>query len=144
MWLIQYHSPRLSMSRFFEFSLYKRTDELLRPAEKDLRNRFYSPVNTDLLCKKAVSGVDSGVSYVDVKTIMDVVFRTAINTDNLPEVSDMNNRVLGKIQTDAERLNTGRDRYAERAFVKSNLPTRLLPRPSYGTNGDDAVDLFRR
>lgn len=131
------------MSRFVDFSLYKRTDELLRPAEKSLRDLFLSPTNTVLVYNKALVDIDSGVSYVDVTTAMDAVFRTAVHTDNLPEVSVMNNRVLDNIRAATDRVTSSRDRYAERAFGKSNLPTHFLPRPSHESYDEDTFELFR-
>ncbi|CAM9204822.1 unnamed protein product [Pylaiella littoralis] len=121
------------MSRFIEYGLHKRTDELLRPAEKCLRGLFYSPTNTDFLYKKTLSDVDPGFSYGDLETIMDEVFLAAIATDDLPDVSDVNERVLDRIRKSAERINIRQVRYIERAFEHSNIPTRFLPRPSYAS-----------
>ncbi len=141
------------MSRFSDFSLYKRTDELLRPAEKDLRDRFYSSENIRLIYKKALSDIIAGVSYSHVMTTMDAVFRLAITkTEELPDVSDMNAGVLRKIQTDTARVNASQKRYTERVFSKNNLPTNFLPRPSYrstiddgnGDEEDNTIELLRR
>lgn len=130
------------MSRFFDFSLYRRTEELLRPAEKELSGRFHSAENTQVVYKKALSEIDPNVSYADVTTTMDAVFRLAIQTQDLPEVSEMNNSVLRKISNAMERMNTRQNRYAERVFTNSNVPTRFLPRPSYSSRDDDDDDII--
>lgn len=135
------------MSRFFYFSLYKRTDELLRPAEKELGGRFHSTENIQLLYKRAVSEVGTSVSYSDVTTTMDAVFRRAIQTEDLPEVSEMNVTVLGRLSKDSERMNMTQARYAERVFQNSNVPAQFLPRPSYSSHDDeedDTIELLRR
>lgn len=140
------------MSRFSDFSLRKRTDELLRPAEKDLSDRFYSAENTQLLHKKALTDIDEGVSYSHVMTTMDAVFRIAITkTEDFPDVSDMNAGVLRKIRSDTARVNASQKRYTERVFSNNNLPTNFLPRPSYrslndgdGDEDDNTIELLRR
>lgn len=139
------------MSRFSDFSLYKRTDELLRPAEKELSGRFHATENIQLLYKKAVSEIDTAVLYHEVTRTMDAVFRLAIQTEDLPSVSDMNTSVLRKLSDFARHNGTSQKRYAERAFTKSNVPTSFLPRPSYGSHGgdsddreDDTIELLRR
>jgi len=137
------------MSRFFDFSLYKRTDVLLRPAEKELSGRFHSTENIQLLYKRATIEVGISVPYSDVTSTMDAVFRRAIQTENLPTVSEMNGAVLGKLSGDFERTSTSQKRYAERVFQNSNVPTQFLPRPSYSpsheNNGqDDTIELLRR
>ena len=136
------------MSRFFDFSLYKRTDELLRPAEKELSGRFHSTENIQLLYKRATSEVGISVPYSDVTSTMDAVFRRAIQTENLPTVSDMNGAVLGKLSGDFERTSTSQKLYAERVFQNSNVPTQFLPRPSYSSSHDneqdDTIELLRR
>lgn len=136
-----------NMSRFFDFSLYKRTDELLRPSEKELSSRFYATENIQLLYKKAVTEVDTSVAYSDVTVKMDTVFRGAIQTEDLPSVSEMNRAVLGKLSKDLERASTSQKRYTERSFQHSNVPTQILPRPSYGSHdndNDDSIVLLRR
>lgn len=140
------------MSRFSDFSLYKRTDELLRPSEKDLRDRFYSAENIQLIHKKALSDIDKGVSYSHVMTTMDAVFRIAITkTVDSSDVSDMNVGVLRKIYNDIARVNVSQKRYTERVFSNHNLPTNFLPRPSYrslndgdGDEDDNTIELLRR
>ena len=137
------------MARFFDFSLYKRTDELLRPAEKELSGRFHSTENIGQLHKRALSEVDIDVSYSDVTTMMDAVFRHAINTENLPQVSEMNTDVLRKLSHSTERMATSQQLYAERVFKNSNVPTQFLPRPSYSSHdndedADDTIELLRR
>jgi hypothetical protein len=140
------------MSRFSDFSLYKRTDELLRPAEKDLSDRFYSTENIQLVYKKALSDIDKGVSYSHVMTTMDAVFRLAITRrEDFPAVSDMNAGVLRKVYNDTARVNVSQKQYTERVFSKNNIPTNFLPRPSYRSlnDGDDdeddnTIELLRR
>ena len=136
------------MSRFFDFSLYKRTDELLRPAEKELSGRFHSTENIQLLYKRAVSEVGTSVSYSGVTTTMDAVFRRAIQTEDLPEVSEMNGAVLSRLSKDSESMNVNQARYAERVFQNSNVPAQFLPRPSYSSRDDeeedDTIELLRR
>lgn len=139
------------MSRFSDFSLYKRTDELLRPAEKELSGRFHATENIQLLYKKAVSEIDTTVSYHNVTRTMDTVFRLAIQTEDLPGVSDMNASVLRKLSDFARHNEASQNRYAERTFTKSNVPTNFLPRPSYSSHRgdsddreDDTIELLRR
>lgn len=139
------------MSRFSDFSLYKRTDELLRPAEKELSGRFHATENIQLLYKKAVSEIDASVSYHHVTRTMDSVFRLAIQTEHLPSVSDMNTSVLRKLSHFARHNETSRNRYAERSFTQSNVPTSFLPRPSFSSHRgdsdgreDDTIELLRR
>lgn len=133
-------------SRFFDFSLYRRTDELLRPAEKELSGRFHSTENIQLVYRRALSEVGHKVPYADVTTTMDAVFRLAIKTEDLPSVSDMNTRVIHKLSAANERENTNQQRYADRAFAKSNVPTRFLARPSYSDNKEeeDSIGFLRR
>lgn len=140
------------MSRFFDFSLYRRTDELLRPAEKRLSRDFQSTENIQLVYKRALSEVDSGPTYADVTSAMDEVFRRSIQTEELPSVEEMNGLVLLNLARAAERLSAGQKRYAERTFSNSNIPTRILPRPSYTSlrdgdgekEGGDIIELLRR
>lgn len=135
------------MSRFFDFSLYKRTDELLRPAEKELSGRFHSTENIQLLYKRATTEVSISVPYSAVTVTMDAVFRSAIQTENLPTVSEMNGAVLGKLSRDLKMTSTRQKRYAERVFQNSNVPTQFLPRPSYSSHDneeDDTIELLRR
>lgn len=130
----------IDMSRFSDFSLYKRTDELLRPAEKDLSARFHSTENIQLVYKKALTELDSGVSYSDVTTNMDVVFRLATRSEDLPDVHQMNMNVLERLASAAESANANQKRFAQRVFTNSNVPTRFLPRPSYSSNTDENDD----
>lgn len=138
------------MSRFFDFSLYRRTEERLRPAEKELSGRFHSTENIQLVYKRALSEVDSNVPYADVTATMDTIFRSAIKTEDLPDVSEMNNIVLHKLSAATERANSSQTHYADRIFRDSNVPKTMLPRPSYRSYGDDrdgeddVIELLRR
>ena len=135
------------MSRFFDFSLYKRTDELLRPAEKELSGRFHSIENIQLLYKRALSEVDPKIPYADVTTAMDAIFRLSITTEKLPSVSEMNTSVIRKLSATSKRDSTSQKLYSERVFVNSNVPTRFLPRPSYRDDKDDddqRIEFLRR
>lgn len=140
----------IDMSRFFDFSLYRRTEERLRPAEQELSNRFHSTENVQLVYKRALSEIDSSVVYADVTTTMDTVFRQAIMTEHLLQVSDMNNSVLRELSSVAERTGSSQKRYAYRTFTNSNVPKTFLPRPSYSSYGDDkdgedeVIELLRR
>lgn len=141
----------MDMSRFFGFSLYRRTEELLRPAEKELSGRFHSAENVLLVYKRALSEIDSNVAYADVTTTMDTVFRQAISTDeDLPQVSEMNSSVIRKLSAFTESANSSQKRYADRTFANSNVPKTFLPRPSYRSAGDDGdgeddvIELLRR
>lgn len=139
----------IDMSRFFDFSLYKRTDELLRPAEKELSGRFHSTENIQLLYKRATSEVDAEISYSDVTTTMDIVFRLAIKTENLPQVPAMNTAVLHKLSDVTERTIRSQQLYTERVYKNNNVPTQFLPRPSYSSHDDkdgkdDTIELLRR
>lgn len=42
----------IDMSRLFDFSLYRRTEELLRTAEKELSGRFHSTENVQIMVYK--------------------------------------------------------------------------------------------
>ncbi|CAM9101127.1 unnamed protein product [Ectocarpus sp. 8 AP-2014] len=130
-------SDCIDMSRFFDFSLYRRTDERLRPAEKELSGRFHSTENVQLVYKRALSEIGSNVAYADVTRTMDVVFGQAIKTEDLPDVSAMNSSVLRKLSAFTERANSSQERYADRTFANSNVPKTFLPRPSYRSYGDD-------
>lgn len=135
------------MSRFHEATLHRRTDEPLRPAEKDLRGRFHSTENIRLVYSKAKSDVNPGVSYFDVTTTMDTVFRSAIRTENLPRVSEMNSLVLRKLSDATDRTARSQKQYSERIYHNSNVPTHFLPRPSFDLNTndkDDTMELLRR
>lgn len=138
------------MSSFFDFSIYRRTEERLRQAEKELSGRFHSTENVQLVYKRALSEIDSNVVYADVTTTMDTVFRQAIKTERLPQVSDMNNNVLRKLSAITERASSSQKRYADRTFTNSNVPKTFLPRPSYSSYGDDkdgedeVIELLRR
>lgn len=137
------------MSRFSEFSLYKRTEDLLRPAEKDLSGAFHSTENIQLLFKRARTEVASDISYSDVTVAMDDVFRLAITSDNLPRVTDMNTAVIRKLIGAAERMSSSQKRYTDRVYKNSNVPAQFLPRPSFRfdqNNGkdDDTINLFRK
>ncbi|AAK14523.1 unnamed protein product [Ectocarpus sp. 4 AP-2014] len=133
----------IDMSRFFDFSLYRRTEERLRPAEKELSGRFHSTENVQLVYKRALSEIDSTVAYADVTSTMDAIFSQAIQTENLPEVSDMNNSVLRSIAAFTERANSSQRQFTNRTFTNSNVPNTFLPRPSYSSYGDEH-ELLRR
>ena len=136
------------MSRFADFGLYRRTDELLRPAEKDLSGRFHSTENTQLLFNTAKTEINSRVSYSDVTRTMDAVFRIAIGNENLPTVSDMNSVVIRRLRDSTDMTALSQKRYTERAYHNNNIPTKLLPRPSYDLitdyEDDDVIELLRR
>ncbi|CAM9106815.1 unnamed protein product [Ectocarpus sp. 12 AP-2014] len=138
------------MSSFRDFSLYRRTEERLRPAERELSGAFHSTENVQLVYKRALSEVDSNVPYADVTATMDTVFRGAIMTKSLPEVSEMNNTVLRQLSASTVRANTSQKRYADRVFTNSNVPKTFLPRPLYRSfsdnkdREDDASELLRR
>ena len=141
----------IDMSRFFDFSLYRRTEERLRPAEKELSGRFHSTENVALVYKRALSEIDSSVAYADVTGTMDAIFRQAIQTENLPQVSDMNNLVLRRLAAFTERANSSQRQFSDRAFSNSNVPKTFIPRPSYSSYGDDdggvndePIELLRR
>ncbi|CAM9554963.1 unnamed protein product [Ectocarpus sp. 8 AP-2014] len=131
------------MSRFFDFSLYRRTDERLRPAEKELSGRFHSTENVQLVYKRALSEIDSAVAYADVTRTMDAIFNQAIQTEDLPQVPDMNNIVLCRLAAFTERTDSSQRQFANRTFSNSNVPKALLPRPSYSSYGDEH-ELLRR
>lgn len=130
----------IDMSRFFDFSLYKRTDELLRPAEKDLSGRFHATENIQLVYSRARSEVSPDIPYPDVTRTMDAVFRLAITTENLPRVQEMNTSVLTKLRQASDQMTTSQEKYTERVFANHNVPTRILPRPSYSPNQNYDVD----
>ncbi len=133
------------MSRFSEFGLFSRMDEPLRPSEKDLKGSFYSTQNTQLLFKRAKVDVSSRVTYFDVTSAMDAVFRRAIRSEDVPLVSEMNAAVLAKLAEEGERMTKGELRYSERTFKNSNLPRQFLSRPSYDDDNDDdyTIELLR-
>lgn len=137
------------MSRFSDFGLYRRSDERFRPAEKDLSTRFFSEDNVRLLLTQAQSSLHPGVSYSQVTTAMDAVFRLAIGREGLSTVADMNVQVLEGLSREVDAKVDSENRYADRTFAHSNIPSRFLPRPSYDSNPDDqgddgSVDLLRR
>ncbi|CAN0448827.1 unnamed protein product, partial [Ectocarpus sp. 12 AP-2014] len=127
----------VDMSRFFDFSLYRRTEERLRPAERELSGRFHSTENVQLVYKRALSEIGSSVAYADVTGTMDAIFKQAIQTENLPQVSDMNNGVLRSLAAFTEGANSRQKQFTDRTFSNSNVPKTFLPRPSYSSFGDD-------
>ncbi|CAN0247413.1 unnamed protein product [Ectocarpus sp. 6 AP-2014] len=136
-------SSCIDMSRFFDFSLYRRTEERLRPAEKELSGRFHSTENVQLVYKRALSEIDSAVAYPDVTRTMDAIFSESIQTEDLPQVPDMNNAVLCRLAAFTERAISSQREFATRTFSNSNVPTAFLPRPSYSSYGDEH-ELLRR
>ncbi len=118
------------MHGFADFSLPKRTDELLRPSEKGLEKEFKSRDNQRVVHGTVVTEIDPGASFRSVMEVMDAVFRSAISTDSLPTVDEMNSTVYGRISESLSAERVHRARFVERTFENSNVPRSFLPRPS--------------
>ena len=124
------------MSRFLEFSLSKRTDELLKPAEKSLHKEFNTNENQQLVYKTVITQIDSRASFRSVMDEMGSVFRSAISGDSLPSVEDMNRMVYQRMSNSLRREDLHTKRYVSRTFENSNLPRTFLPRPSMDLDVD--------
>ena len=118
------------MSRFVTFSLGKRTDELMRPREKILHKEFNSVVNQQLVFKTVNTIVSSRVSFHEVMDHMEAVFRSALSSDDLPSVEDLNQTVYRRIDMESEQAELHRKRFVNRIYENANVPTTILPRPS--------------
>lgn len=125
------------MSRFVNFSLTKRTDELLRPTEKTLLAEFNSMTNQQLVFKTVQSQINPRVSFREVMDKMRVVFRSSIVNDTLPSVEEMNNTVYQKVSSDVERSRLTQERFVNRVYENSNVPKSFLPRPSMTLERDE-------
>lgn len=125
------------MSRFVNFSLTKRTDELLRPTEKILLAEFDSPTNQKLVFKTVQSEIDPRASFRGVMDHMRVVFRSSIAHDTLPSVDEMNDAVYRKVSSEIESSRLNQERFVNRVYENSNVPTSFLPRPSMTLERDE-------
>ena len=119
-----------SRSGFLDFSLYKRTDELLRPSEMALEKEFKSKENKQLVYKTVVTQVNPRASFRLVTDEMEDVFRTVISKDVHPSIDEMNAMVYQKMSRSLSLYTAHQERYVERAYENSNIPRMLLPRPS--------------
>lgn len=125
------------MSRFVNFSLTKRTDELLRPTEKILLQSFNSTTNQQLVFKTVQTQVDSRASFRGVMDQMRVVSRSSIVHDTLPSVEEMNDEVYRKVSSEVESSRLSQERFANRVFENNNVPKSFLPRPSMTLERDE-------
>lgn len=125
------------MSRFVNFSLTKRTDELLRPTEKTLLDEFNSTINQQLVFKTIQTNIDPRISFREVMDQMRVVFRSSIVHDRLPSVEEMNENVYKKISADVERSRLAQERFVSRVYENNNVPKSFLPRPSMTLERDE-------
>lgn len=120
----------MSRYRFVDFSLYKRTDELLRPSEMALEREFKSKENKQLVYKTVVTQVNPRATFRSVTDEMEDVFRSVISKDTHPSIDEMNSLVYQKLTRSLSLYVAHRERYVERAYENSNIPKMLLPRPS--------------
>ena len=127
------------MSRFVGFSLTKRTDELLRPSEKKLKDAFFQDENVKFIYLTVKSNSTIRLSYDKCLDIMDNVFRLSIVDDNHPSVNEMNIVVFKRIREQSDQIIDQQRVQKERAFTNANIPTNILPRPSMALprNDDD-------
>lgn len=128
------------MSRFVNFSLTKRTDEMLRPTEKVLLESFNSRTNQQLVFKTVKAQIDSGASFRGVMDHMRVVSRISIAHNTLPSVDEMNDEVYRRFSSELERSRLNQERFASRVFDNSNVPRSFLPRPSMTLERDEDDD----
>jgi hypothetical protein len=124
------------MSRFVDFSLSKRTDELLRPSEKALEKEFTTRENQQLVFKTVLTRVDPNASFRSVIEEMRAVFRSSISSDTLPSVEEMNSSVYRRMARSSLLSKTHQERFVTRVFENGNVPTRFLPRPSMALDRD--------
>lgn len=124
------------MSRFVDFSLSKRTDELMKPDEKALHEEFHSKENKNLVYKTVLSQVDPRASFRSVMDVMKTVFRSAISGDAHPSIDEMNASVYQKMSRTLSLSESHRERYVKRVFENSNVPKSFLPRPSMALDRD--------
>lgn len=124
------------MSRFVDFSLSKRTDELMRPSEKALSKQFNSTENQQLVFKTVLTEVNNRASFRSVMDEMGVVFRSSISKDSLPSVDDMNVSVYQRMSRALSMEKRHQERFVSRVFENSNVPTNFLPRPSMALDRD--------
>lgn len=118
------------MSRFSQLSLVKRTDERLRPSEKELHERFFQKDNIKFIYLSITSNIHRSISYNSVLEIMNKVFRASIINDNHPSIDDMNLVCFSRARKEYESKLERQTIQKERTFNNSNIPTRILPRPS--------------
>lgn len=124
------------MSRFVDFSLSKRTDELMRPSEKALYREFHSNENQQLVYKTVLTQVSPRASFRSVMDEMAVVFRSSISQDSHPSVDDMNASVYRRMSRSISLEKNHQERFVARVFENSNVPKKFLPRPSMALDRD--------
>lgn len=118
------------MSRFVDFNLTKRTDELMKPSEKALQAEFNSVTNQKLLHKSVLTRIDPRASYRSVMENMATVFRTSISKNSLPTVDEMNGAVMTLMSRSHQSEKEHQERFVQRIYEHKNVPQSFLPRPS--------------
>lgn len=120
--------------RFVNYTL-QGNGENLSPIEQQLRSKFLSNENKDVVFRQVQESIDSMVSYGNVTDAMYESFERSLFL-TLGTVGEMNNEFLrtfaGKRKTAMQAMSRSR----ERGFAKSNIPSTFLPRPSFNLQDD--------
>lgn len=128
---------RMASSRFMNFSLVKRTDELMKPSEIQLQQSFMNSDNIRLVHLTSMERVSPTLAFREVVDAMRVVFRISISSSDLPTVDYMNESVLLKLQSEYRRSRDMQRRQKDMAFTNSGIPGSFLPRPSMSLDSRD-------
>jgi len=129
--------------RFVNYTLQD-DGENLSPLEKLLRERFLSKDNKDVVYRMVQSQIDPMVTYGNVTDAMYECFERSLFLvlDTVKEMNDVFiQKFAQKRKTSLEAMSRSRDR----GFVKSNIPSNFLPRPSFNLqeNSNDKLLEFQ-
>jgi len=129
--------------RFVNYTLQD-DGENLSPIEKILRTKFLSKENMDVVYRMVQENIDPMVTYGNVTDAMYESFEKSLFLV-LDTVGEMNTVFMKNF---AEKRKTSMDamsRSRDRGFVKSNIPSNFLPRPSFNLqdNSNDKILEFQ-
>jgi len=129
--------------RFVNYTLQD-DGENLSPVEKILRTRFLSDENKAVVYQKVQQVVDPMITYGNVVDAMYESFERSLFLV-LNTVDEMNAVFIKSFSDKRKTSLIAMARSRERGFVKSNIPSNFLPRPSFNLqdNSNDKILEFK-
>ncbi len=134
---------RNTTGRFVNYTL-QGNGENLSPAEQQLKGKFLSKENKDLVFGMVQRSVDPMVTYGNVVDAMYETFEGSLYLV-VDTVEQLNELFIKRFQDRRKASLEATARSRQRGFVRSNIPENILPRASFSIQDEshDKIVEFR-
>lgn len=122
---------------YLKYSLAEDGDNL-SPFEKQLRSRFLTNENKNLVFKSAQTSVDAFITYGNV---VDAMYETFTNNlhSNPSTVDELNTFCINEMKKKKNLCQQGTLR-SRNNFIRASIPSNFLPRPSFSLQDEESYD----